>query len=52
MSTLLGKHSIVLISGILLDDENKLVSGFEKNGFVKKQFAQREGWIALLFQKQ
>ncbi len=52
MSTLLSKNSILLISGILLKDENNLVSVFAKNGFVKKQLAQQNGWIALLFEKQ
>jgi len=52
MSTLLSKDSVLLVSGILSKDENSIVSVFEKNGFVKKQSAQREDWIALLFGKQ
>ena len=52
ISSLLSKDSVLLVSGILLKDENSIVSAFEKNGFVKKQLAQREEWIALLFGKQ
>ncbi len=52
MTALLARDSILLISGILLNNEIKLVSVFERHGFAKKQSVQREEWIALLFQKQ
>lgn len=48
----LTKDSILLVSGILESDENVIVSQFVKSGFVKKQLRQRDGWIALLFERQ
>jgi len=52
LSLLLTRDSVLLVSGILLNNENNLVSVFEKSGFIKKQLAKREGWVALLFRKQ
>lgn len=44
--------SILLVSGFLLSDENNIVSTFVKNGFIKRQMSQKEGWIASVFEKQ
>ncbi|MEO8412365.1 MAG: 50S ribosomal protein L11 methyltransferase [Ginsengibacter sp.] len=52
LSTLLRSPSILAISGILSKDEGAIISVFVKNGFVKKQMLQKEGWLALLFEKQ
>jgi len=52
LSTLLKTGSVLIISGILSNDENNIVSVFVKNEFVKKQLSQKEEWIALVFEKQ
>ena len=52
LSVLLQPLSVLAISGILLQDEEAIISVFVKNGFVKKQMSQKEGWLALLFEKQ
>ena len=52
LSTVLKTGSVLIISGFLSNDENNIVSVFVKNDFVKKQSSQKEGWIALVFEKQ
>ena len=52
LSMLLKTGSVLIISGILSNDENNIVSVFVKNEFVKKQLSQKEEWIALVFEKQ
>lgn len=42
----------LLVSGILLKDEEELVLIFSKNGLVKNQNIQREGWLAIQFENQ
>lgn len=51
-SLLLDRQSVLLVSGFLLNDENNIVSAFVKNGFIKKHMAQKEGWLAIAFEKQ
>jgi ribosomal protein L11 methyltransferase len=51
-SLMLKHESVLLVSGLLLSDEINIISIFVKNGFIKKQMSQKEGWIALVFEKQ
>ena len=52
LSTLLKAGSVLIISGILVTDKNDIVSVFVKNGLIKKQMSQKEGWLAFVFEKQ
>ena len=48
---LLQPVSLLIVSGFLLKDEEAIVTIFVKNGFIKKQMSQKDGWMALLFEK-
>ena len=50
--SLLKKGSFLLTSGFLLKDENAMQNIFEVKSVVKKQTLHREGWLAVLFQKE
>jgi ribosomal protein L11 methyltransferase len=52
LSMLLQPVSLLIVSGFLLKDEDAIVSVFVKNGFIKKQMSQKDGWIVLLFEKR
>ncbi len=51
-SVLLQTGSLLIISGFLLKDEKTIHSLFVKNNFLRKQRAQKDGWIALVLEKQ
>jgi ribosomal protein L11 methyltransferase len=51
LSLLLKRRDRLLVSGFLVSDENNITSVFVENGFTKKQMSQKEGWIALMFEK-
>lgn len=52
LSILLKPQSLLIVSGFLLKDEVAIISAFIEKGFVKKDMAQKDGWLALLFEKQ
>ena len=52
LTGLVIKGSFLIISGFLVKDENEIISAFIKNGFIKKELLQKEGWIALLLKKR
>lgn len=51
LSILLQPGSLLIVSGFLSKDEEAIVTIFVKNRFVKKHISQKDGWIALLFEK-
>lgn len=51
-SSLMQYKSVLLISGFLLSDENNIDSIFVKNGFIKREVSEKEGWIGMRFEKQ
>jgi ribosomal protein L11 methyltransferase len=51
ISILLQPCSLLLVSGILLKDEEAIVEGFKRNGLSEKKILQKGEWIALLFEK-
>jgi len=51
-SMLLEANSVLLLSGFLQSDEKNIISTFVKNGFIKTQTAEKEGWIGMVFEKQ
>ncbi len=52
LSLLSDRGCILLASGFLLSDEKDIISVFVKNGFVKKQVTEKEGWLAIEFERQ
>lgn len=52
ISLLLKSSSVLLISGFISRDENNIVSTFVKNGFIEREVSEKEGWIAIRFEKQ
>ena len=51
LSILLQPGSLLIVSGFLSKDEEAIVTIFVKNKFVKKHISQKDGWMALLFEK-
>ncbi len=51
LSMLLQPGSLLIVSGFLSKDEEAIVTIFVKNKFVKKHISQKDGWMALLFEK-
>lgn len=51
ISVILNPGGVLIISGILSGDENKIVAVFVKNGLVKKQISQNSGWLGVVFEK-
>ena len=51
-SILLKSKSILIVSGFLSGDESAIVSDFVKNGFINKRQREKDGWMALMFEKQ
>ena len=52
LSLLLEQNSVLLLSGILQSDEKNITATFVKNGFIKIQVADKDGWIGIMFKKQ
>ena len=52
ISMLLKPRSVLVISGFLAADEDNVADVFVKNGFVKKQISEKEGWIGMVLEKQ
>ncbi len=52
LSELLLPSSLLLISGILVKDEKLLTEKFHLHKLIKKQTAMKDGWVAILFQKE
>lgn len=46
---LLQPGSLLLVSGFLVNDDNRIQTIFDENNFVKVAALQREGWLAVLF---
>ena len=51
MSAILQTGSFLLVSGFLVKDESAMENSFPKELFVKKSVLEKEGWLAILFQK-
>jgi ribosomal protein L11 methyltransferase len=51
-ATLLMPSSHLIISGFLASDEEQISSGLVKNGFIIKKVNEKDGWAAILFEKQ
>jgi len=51
ISILLKTGSFLLASGFLLEDEKELQNIFELKSVLKKESHQKDGWMAILFQK-
>lgn len=51
MSTILQTGGLLLVSGFLVKDESVMENSFSKKLFVKKMVLEKEGWLAILFQK-
>jgi ribosomal protein L11 methylase PrmA len=43
--------SLLLVSGFLIKDDDRIQTIFDKNNFVKVAALQREGWLAVLFRR-
>jgi ribosomal protein L11 methyltransferase len=51
MSAILQTGGLVLVSGFLIKDEAAMENSFSNELFVKKMVLEKEGWLAMLFQK-
>ena len=51
-ATLLRSSSHLLISGFLTPDEDQILSSLRKTGLTKKMGMKKEGWAALLLEKE
>jgi ribosomal protein L11 methyltransferase len=51
MSAILPTGGLLLVSGFLVKDELAMENSFSKKLFVKKKMLEKEGWLAMLFQK-
>ena len=51
ISALLEPGSLLLTSGFLVKDESAMISIFEDKHFVKKIVLEKDGWLAILFEK-
>jgi ribosomal protein L11 methyltransferase len=51
MSAILQTGGLLLVSGFLIKDEAAMENSFSKELFVKKMVLEKEGWLAILFQK-
>ena len=51
ISAILQTGGFLLVSGFLVKDESAMENSFSKELFVKKSVLEKEGWLAILFQK-
>jgi ribosomal protein L11 methyltransferase len=51
MGNILQPGSLLLVSGFLIKDDDRIQTIFDKNNFVKVAALQREGWLAVLFRR-
>ncbi len=47
--SLLSQNGILLVSGILLNDEKDIIGKAAENGFTLKNVLRNEGWVAIAF---
>ncbi|MBK8699131.1 MAG: 50S ribosomal protein L11 methyltransferase [Saprospiraceae bacterium] len=51
LANIIKHHGVLLVSGILLEDEEAIVSAFGHSGFIPIDATKRDNWVCLQFEK-